>query len=228
MENDTVCHLYPYFSLKKVDQFKEIWREAYLTTKAAAKAEQSHQYSFSFEGSETASCREAYGDAEGILLHLKNVDVPLKAALDGPAELLRLEVHGPKAECEKLKEALDPFGCEYFHTEWGFRNATRMGVGVTFAPEAIAAAEPTQETKAAVEETSETGDFVPEAAKEVKEGQDADVQVNSRAESMTVSPNRAEGLPTDGDNHVRTNSANKDVAKIEEVVQTGTCAWCGS
>jgi hypothetical protein len=230
-ENDTVCHLYPYFSLKNVDQFKEIWKEAYPATQAAAEAEQSHQYSFSFESNETASCREAYSGAEGILLHLKNVDVPLKSTLDGPAELLRLELHGPKTECEKLKEALDLLGCQYFHTEWGYRNAIRTGVAVTFAPEATAPAEPAQEVKASVGETSGRDDLAPEAVKEVKEGQDANAQVNSMTESMTVSPDKVEDLhtlQTQGANDAQTNGASEETAKIEEVVQTGTCAWCGS
>merc|ERR1711998_678368 len=122
MDNDTVCHLYPYFTLKKPDEFKKIWKDAYPATQAAAEAEKSHQYSFSFEGNETASCRESYGDAEGILLHLKNVDTPLNAVLNGPADLMRLEVHGPKAECDKLQKALGPLGCQFFYTEWGFRN----------------------------------------------------------------------------------------------------------
>jgi hypothetical protein len=80
MEVDTVCHLYPYFTLKDAPKFKQIWGDAYPATQAAAEAEKSHQYSFSFEGTDavTASCREAYGDAEGILLHLQNVDTPLK------------------------------------------------------------------------------------------------------------------------------------------------------
>lgn len=123
MADDTVLHLYPYFKLKDAPKFKQIWKQAYAGTKGAAADEKSHAYAFSFEADEVASCREAYGDADGILLHLKNVDSPLKAALDGPADLMRLEVHGPKAECEKLQEALGPLGCVFYHTEWGFRNA---------------------------------------------------------------------------------------------------------
>ena len=55
--------------------------------------------------------------------HVRYLDTPLKAVLDGPADLLRLEVHGPKAENDKLKEALGPLGCVFYNTEWGFRNA---------------------------------------------------------------------------------------------------------
>jgi hypothetical protein len=124
MENDTVCHLYPYFKLKQPEEFKKIWYGAFPETKANQEAEKSHQYAFSFESTaDVASCRESYGDAEGILLHLKNVDVPLKAVLNGPADLLRLEVHAPASEIEKLKPALEPLGCQFFTTGWGFRNA---------------------------------------------------------------------------------------------------------
>jgi hypothetical protein len=108
--------------MKDADKFKQIWSAAYPATKAAAEEEKSHQYAFSFEGDETASCRESYGDAAGIFKHLENVDAPLNAVLDGPAELVRLEVHGPKEECDKLKEALTPLGAVFYKTEWGFRN----------------------------------------------------------------------------------------------------------
>jgi len=124
MEEDSVVHLYPYFKMKDPAAFKGIWKEAYGSTKAAAAAEKSHQYAFSFDGGDMASCREAYGDAEGILLHLKNVDGPLNAVLNGPAELDHIEVHGPAAEVEKLQPALGPLGAQFFTTGWGFRNAT--------------------------------------------------------------------------------------------------------
>ena len=123
MEFDSVVHLYPYFTLKDAPAFKKIWGDAYPATKAAAAEEKSHQYAFSFEGDAVASCRESYGDAEGVLTHLGNVDAPLKGVLAGPADLLRLEVHGPQSECDKLKEALSPLGCVFYVTEWGFRNA---------------------------------------------------------------------------------------------------------
>jgi len=123
MEEDSVVHLYPYFKMQAENQFKAIWKGAYESTKAAAAAEKSHQYAFSFDG-DMASCREAYGDAEGVLLHLKNVDTPLNAVLNGPAELDHIEVHGPAAELEKLRPALGPLGAQFFTTGWGFRNAT--------------------------------------------------------------------------------------------------------
>lgn len=123
MDPDTVVHLYPYFTLKDAPAFKKIWGDAYPATKAAATEEKSHQYAFSFEADAVASCRESYGDADGVKVHLGNVDAPLKGVLAGPADLLRLEIHGPQSECDKLKEALSPLGCIFYVTEWGFRNA---------------------------------------------------------------------------------------------------------
>ena len=52
MEFDSVCHLYPYFNMKEPAKFKQIWKDAYAATKAAATEEKSHQYAFSFEGDE--------------------------------------------------------------------------------------------------------------------------------------------------------------------------------
>merc|ERR1712054_731018 len=90
MKIDTVCHLYPYFKLKDANMFRKIWYGAYPATKANADAEKSHQYSFSFEPTaNVASCRESYADADGILLHLQNVDAPLKQVLHTSADLLR-------------------------------------------------------------------------------------------------------------------------------------------
>ena len=61
-------------------------------------------YEFSINGDEVF-CREGYVDAEALLAHLDNVGAMLAEALK-MAELVRLEVHGPAAELEKLKGPL--------------------------------------------------------------------------------------------------------------------------
>jgi hypothetical protein len=110
--------------LKRPEEFKRIWRSAFPAIKANQRAEKSHHYAFSFEPtSDVASCRGSFADAKSVLRHMKNVDRPFRAGLDGPSELLRLEVHAPASEIEKLKPALAPLGCKFFTTEWGFRNA---------------------------------------------------------------------------------------------------------
>lgn len=55
-----------------------------------------------------AICREGYDCAEGFLDHLRNVDGPLKAAMEF-ADVGRVEVHGPIMEVEKLREPLSSF-----------------------------------------------------------------------------------------------------------------------
>jgi quinol monooxygenase YgiN len=61
-------------------------------------------YSFSVNGDEVF-CREAYGSADGLLAHLENVAAPLSEMLK-VADLIRIEVHGPAEELEKLKAPL--------------------------------------------------------------------------------------------------------------------------
>lgn len=61
-------------------------------------------YEFSVNGDEVF-CREGYVDADGLLTHLDNVGALLAHGLK-IADLVRVEVHGPAAELEKLKEPL--------------------------------------------------------------------------------------------------------------------------
>ena len=70
-------------------------------------------YNFTFSGT-TAHCRESYKDAESLLFHLKNVEEPLKAAME-IAELIKLECHGPEEELNKLKEPLKGFPIVYYN-----------------------------------------------------------------------------------------------------------------
>ena len=63
-------------------------------------------------------CREGYKDADGILFHLQNVDGPLKEALRC-ADIVSVEVQGPPAELDKLKETLAPFGPVYYELNPG-------------------------------------------------------------------------------------------------------------
>jgi len=71
-----------------------------------------YYYEFTING-DTVYCREAYHDAAAALVHLQNVDEQLKAML-GIADLERLEIHGPAAELEKLKEPLSGLNPAWF------------------------------------------------------------------------------------------------------------------
>ncbi len=61
-------------------------------------------YGFSINGEEIF-CREAYESAEGVLAHLANVGELLTEMLK-MADLIRVELHGPAEELEKLKAPL--------------------------------------------------------------------------------------------------------------------------
>ena len=69
-------------------------------------------YEFTINGDEVF-CREAYVNAEALLAHLDNVSAMLAQALT-MAELVRIEVHGPAAELDKLKEPLAELNPAWF------------------------------------------------------------------------------------------------------------------
>ena len=61
-------------------------------------------YAFTSNGDEVF-CREAYESAEGLLAHLENVGALLAEALK-ISDLIRVEVHGPAQELDKLRGPL--------------------------------------------------------------------------------------------------------------------------
>ena len=72
-------------------------------------------YGFSINGDEIF-CREGYIDAAGVLAHLDNIGALLAKTLT-MADLTRVEVHGPAAELEKLKEPLAHLNPAWFAVE---------------------------------------------------------------------------------------------------------------
>ena len=95
--------LHPYFKVPpdKLAMLKDVLPEFAAKTRAET---QNLFYEFTINGDEVF-CREGYVNAEALLEHLGNVKAMLKVALT-MAELIRIEVHGPAAELEKLKEPL--------------------------------------------------------------------------------------------------------------------------
>lgn len=95
--------LHPYFKVHpgKLEEFKAGFSAFVEKTKTEPK---NLFYGFSVKGDEIF-CREGYVDAEGLLAHLDNVGALLAEALK-IADLVRLEVHGPAAELEKLRAPL--------------------------------------------------------------------------------------------------------------------------
>jgi quinol monooxygenase YgiN len=95
--------LHPYFKVHpgKLGAFKAGFPAFVEKT---AKEEKNLFYEFTVNGDEVF-CREGYADAEGLLTHLENVGALLAEALK-IADLIRIEVHGPAAELDKLKKPL--------------------------------------------------------------------------------------------------------------------------
>ena len=117
--DDICCSIVPYFNVpsEHLDTFKSIAEQMVGQSKNEAKC---LYYGFSFHGNE-AHCREGYADAEGVLMHLKNVE-SLLGEMTKVAELKRLEIHGPEEELAKLREPLAKLNPMFFVLEYGFRH----------------------------------------------------------------------------------------------------------
>jgi len=125
LEDGTVT-LAPYFKLKNPEKFKALWKADY--EKFGHKEDCVH-YAFTFTDDGRAHCREAYKNGEGVLQHITDVggvfhDKDPETGCIHPenADLEKLEVHGPAAELEKIKNSeFKDLPFQYFVTEWGFR-----------------------------------------------------------------------------------------------------------
>jgi quinol monooxygenase YgiN len=119
-ELDTCCTLVPYFEVQadKLDAFKALGKQFVTRTRTESGC---MHYAFSFSGN-TAHCREGYDNAASLLAHLENVGDLLDEALK-IAQLVRLEVHGPAPEVDKLREPLAALAPQFFVLEEGIRRA---------------------------------------------------------------------------------------------------------
>jgi quinol monooxygenase YgiN len=72
-------------------------------------------YGFTINGDEVF-CREAYANAEGVLAHLDNVGALLAEAMK-ISDLIRIELHGPATELDKLREPLAHLKPAWFVSE---------------------------------------------------------------------------------------------------------------
>jgi quinol monooxygenase YgiN len=115
---DRVVSIQPYFKVYegKLEEFKILCEKFMAITAAESKC---IYYGFSFDGN-NVHCREAYEDAEGLLVHLANVDAVLNEALK-ISQITRLEVHGIAEELAKLTQPLSALSPTYFTLEYGIR-----------------------------------------------------------------------------------------------------------
>ncbi len=95
--------LHPYFKVHpgKLEMFKATLPGFVAKTRGET---QNLFYEFTINGDEVF-CREGYVNAGALLAHLENVGATLAEALK-IADLIRLEVHGPAAELDKLRGPL--------------------------------------------------------------------------------------------------------------------------
>ncbi|RYD71905.1 MAG: hypothetical protein EOP84_24105, partial [Verrucomicrobiaceae bacterium] len=102
MSNSPVS-LHPYFKVHagKMDAVRALLPAFVAKTATEQKV---LNYEFTLNGDEVF-CRESYQDAEGTLAHLSNVGELLAEMLKN-SDLLRLEIHGPEAEIDKMREPL--------------------------------------------------------------------------------------------------------------------------
>ena len=117
-EHRDVVSIHPYF---KIHEGKEDQVKALLPAFIAKVEEEEAAlyYDFTMNGDELF-CREGYVGAEGALAHVENVGPELDQLFQ-LVEITRIEVHGPAAELEKLKE---PFG-ELNPTWWDYQGGLK-------------------------------------------------------------------------------------------------------
>lgn len=117
---DTCCTLVPYFEVQQdqLDAFKALVPQFVAKTRNEPACQ---HYTFSFCDN-IAHCREGYDNAEAVLNHLQNVNDLLAQALK-IAKVIRLEVHAPAAEIDKLRAPLAALNPQFFALEQGIRRA---------------------------------------------------------------------------------------------------------
>lgn len=117
---DTCCTLVPYFQVHEgqLAAFKALGPQFVARTRNEPGCV---HYAFSYDG-HTAHCREGYVDAAAVLAHLDNVGELLGQALK-LAKIVRLEVHAPAAEVEKLRGPMAALSPQFFVLDEGIRRS---------------------------------------------------------------------------------------------------------
>lgn len=114
---DAHVTIVPYFTVPegKMDEMKALFSKFYEGTKAGT--DECLYYAIAIEGS-TVFFRQGYKTAAGVLAHMGDVKEALDAALAIVGEGgLNLNVMGPAAELEKLKEPMAPMGTKFWELD---------------------------------------------------------------------------------------------------------------
>ena len=117
-DSSNVVSIHPYFKAKPgklaeakamLPQFVALVQSEKLTL----------QYDFTVNGDEI-HCRESYVGAEGLLVHAGDVGALLAEFLK-LVDIIRVEIHGPAAELEKLKGPMAGLNPAWFVYECGVK-----------------------------------------------------------------------------------------------------------
>jgi len=108
--------IHPYFKINegRVDDFKALMGQFIESTQTEKTC---LYYDFSICG-DMAFCREAYIDADAVLAHLGNVGAHIEAS-GAISEMVKLELHGPAEELDKLRGPLAELPVEYYEQVGG-------------------------------------------------------------------------------------------------------------
>jgi len=119
MAQDNCVSIAPYFDIpaEHMDEFKQTVEQFVSATR---NEDACLYYGFLFDG-RRATCREGYAGADGVLAHLANVGELFAHACE-IAMLVRMEVHGPAAELDKLRQPLAEMDVDFYVLEDGFRH----------------------------------------------------------------------------------------------------------
>lgn len=103
MNTSSPVSIHPYFKVHpgKLETMKALLPRF---TEKTVTEEKVLYYEFTLNGEELF-CREAYRDSDGLLTHLSNVGDELNELLEN-ADVIRVEVHGPAEELDKLRAPL--------------------------------------------------------------------------------------------------------------------------
>lgn len=108
--------IHPYFKVHpgRMEEAKPLLRELVARTSTETEA---LYYEFTISG-DTIFCREAYTGAAGLLTHSANVGAQVQKMLT-LSDLARVEIHGPAAELDLLKDAFRGMNPTWFAYECG-------------------------------------------------------------------------------------------------------------
>lgn len=101
---DTSVAFMPFFAIRDMDNFLDVCNQCIEVVKNETLC---LGYGFAISSdtqNSMAFCREAFANADGVIAHLHNIEFLFKEGLCRYGELVSLQVHGPKAELERLKQ----------------------------------------------------------------------------------------------------------------------------